>query len=79
MSKAVDARMTCPNCGRLVELREVAVESNADITECAIAALCRSCSRVYTAEQWRRFYGPGGRCSTVEGLGSEAEWGLDGL
>lgn len=65
-----DARFTCPNCGREIELKELVASSNVDITDTPIAAVCQPCRRVYTAEQWRKFYGPGGRSG--EGGGTEA-------
>lgn len=57
--KVRDARFTCPNCSRVIELHPV--KGNPPISEVPLAAVCQGCKRVYTAEQWRDFYGPGGR------------------
>lgn len=50
-------RFQCPRCKKAIELIEVDPRTRRT-GECGVVAICRRCDRVFTAEQWRRRYGP---------------------
>lgn len=60
-ARAKDARLLCPNCARPIVLKVIKPSSAlASQTALLMVATCLWCDRMYTVEEWRVFYGPGG-------------------
>ena len=72
-----DARLTCPNCSGPIMLKEIVATTK--ISECSIGAVCQPCARIFTAEQWRQIYGPGGRSGEGRGTTRVPSWDDDAM
>lgn len=56
-AKGETRRFRCPRCKKPIILVELDPRSQRD-TGCDLVAICKTCDREFTAEEWRRRHGP---------------------